>query len=153
MISIKQSIMTISMVYMTAFGVNASEFNKEEFACLAKNVYFEARGESELGQRAVAWVTLNRVGKEGFPSTICGVVHHEDQFVWVRDQKSNTPKDIMAWADAIIVAKKVYDEFNSGGFDPTEGAVMFHGAHIEPYWSVSFERTTRIDNHIFYKES
>lgn len=43
--------------------------------CLAEAVYFEARGESEDGQKAVAQVVLNRVRHPAFPKTVCGVVH------------------------------------------------------------------------------
>src|SRR5262245_13587588 len=41
--------------------------------CLARNVYFEARGEPLAGQYAVAEVTLNRRGTAGFPRTVCEV--------------------------------------------------------------------------------
>jgi hypothetical protein len=37
-----------------------------ELDCLAKTVYFEARGEKEKGQRAVAAVVLNRVKSSRF---------------------------------------------------------------------------------------
>jgi spore germination cell wall hydrolase CwlJ-like protein len=43
--------------------------------CLAEAVYFEARGEPEEGQRAVAQVVLNRVRHPAFPKSVCGVVH------------------------------------------------------------------------------
>ena len=35
--------------------------DQEEVACLAINIYHEARGESSEGKIAVAFVTLNRV--------------------------------------------------------------------------------------------
>lgn len=54
-----------------------------EVDCLAKNIYHEARGESELGQKAVAWVTLNRTENPSFPDTVCGVVLQSHQFSWV----------------------------------------------------------------------
>jgi hypothetical protein len=43
--------------------------------CLAEAVYFEARGEPEAGQEAVAQVVLNRVRHPAFPKSVCGVVH------------------------------------------------------------------------------
>ena len=49
--------------------------NKQDVACLSKNIYFEARGEDTEGQVAVAHVTLNRVEHKNFPNTICEVVH------------------------------------------------------------------------------
>ena len=47
----------------------------KQISCLARNVYYEARGESLEGQKAVALVTLNRVENSMFPDTICGVVN------------------------------------------------------------------------------
>ena len=47
----------------------------EQVECIATNIYHEARNQSELGMRAVAWVTLNRVQHESYPNTACGVVY------------------------------------------------------------------------------
>ena len=52
----------------------AAATNGAALECLAKAVYFEARGEPLDGQRAVAEVILNRVDSPRFPSTVCGVV-------------------------------------------------------------------------------
>jgi spore germination cell wall hydrolase CwlJ-like protein len=43
--------------------------------CVAKAIYFEARGEPFEGQLAVANVINNRVKSSKFPNTHCGVVH------------------------------------------------------------------------------
>jgi len=43
------------------------DFAHEDTECLATNIYFEARGESYEGQKAVAFVTLNRVESNKFP--------------------------------------------------------------------------------------
>ena len=42
--------------------------------CLAEAIYYEARSESEDGQRAVAQVVLNRVRHPSYPGSVCGVV-------------------------------------------------------------------------------
>ena len=47
----------------------------KEIQCLARNIHYEARGESRRGQLAVAKVTLNRVESDLFPNSICGVVN------------------------------------------------------------------------------
>ena len=51
------------------------EIAQRETHCLATNIYFEARGESLEGKKAVAFVTLNRVESESFPNDICSVVY------------------------------------------------------------------------------
>ena len=35
--------------------------------------------------------------------------------------------------------------------DITEGATHYHADFVYPYWADSLNRTTTIDNHIFYK--
>ena len=57
---------------------------ERDVQCLARNIYFEARGESIEGQEAVALVTLNRVMDENYPDTVCEVVHQAQ-----RDRRGN----------------------------------------------------------------
>lgn len=127
-----------------------NQINEDELVCLAKNIYFEARSESNLGQRAVAWVTLNRVFSERYPNTICGVVWQEKQFSWTHDGKSDIPKDDTAWIKAKSLAILVLSRYQNS-IDPTDGATMFHAAYATPYWSSHYEEVVSIDNHIFYK--
>lgn len=54
-----------------------------EQECLAKNIWYESRGESKLGKTMVANVVRNRTnyGKP-FAITICSVVYQRSQFSW-----------------------------------------------------------------------
>jgi len=126
-------------------------FTRSELHCLALNVYFESRGESSLGQKAVAWVTLNRSYDSEYPDDICDVVYDGGQFVWTTDKYSNEPIDSVAWAQALHIA---YDILKSHKVknDPTDGAVMFHTLTSKPYWRKSYVVTAKIDGHIFYKK-
>jgi hypothetical protein len=45
----------------------------EQLMCIALAIYFEARGESSLGQWAVGNVVLNRVRDPRYPSDACAV--------------------------------------------------------------------------------
>ena len=124
-----------------------------EIECLAKTIYFEARGEPDSGQRAVAAVVLNRVRNPAFPDTICEVVHQggEDtrhcQFSWWCDGLSDEPRDQRAWTRAQRVARAML----LGAEDPTHGALYFHSVRVRPYWSASLDRTTRIGRHVYYR--
>lgn len=129
----------------------ADTTSKEELYCLAQNIYFEARGESHLGQTAVAWVTLNRVHSDLFPNTICKVVWEDSQFSWTADGKSDTPKDAVAWLEAKTVAVEVLETYKTSN-DPTEGSLFFHADYSNPYWNKKFDRVVEIDSHVFYKE-
>src|SRR5436190_23343356 len=52
--------------------------HNESLACLARNVYFEARGEPIAGQFAVAEVTMNRRASGRYSNTVCGVVYQKN---------------------------------------------------------------------------
>src|SRR5262245_54546256 len=124
-----------------------------ELDCLAKTIYFEARGESEKGQRAVAAVVLNRVRSSRFPDTICDVVHQggtasrDCQFSWWCDGLSDKPKDRKAWERAVAIARDVIN----GAPDPTKGALYFHETHVSPSWRTQLRRVATIGSHIYYR--
>jgi spore germination cell wall hydrolase CwlJ-like protein len=122
---------------------------EKDLECLVHNIYFESRGESALGQRAVAWVTLNRMFDEQFPNTICEVVWQNGKFSWTHDGKSDTPQDQAALEQAESMAQEVLENYFDRP-DPTEGSLYFHADHVRPAWRRSFNRVVQIDKHIFY---
>ena len=134
----------------------------EQTECLALNIYHESKGESELGQRAVAYVTLNRAHDDRYPDNICDVVkqarlgkdgqpkRNQCQFSWFCDGRSDEPTDKEAYAKAMFVASVVINTYGMS-FDPTMGATMYHAQSVNPGWSSSFKQTTEIENHIFYR--
>ncbi|ACI99337.1 cell wall hydrolase [Rhodospirillum centenum] len=120
--------------------------------CLAKAVYFEARGEPEKAQAAVAAVVLNRVEDPQFPDTPCDVVRQGGetppcQFSWWCDGRSDRPRDQDSWRQALRIA----DLVGSGTVeDPTGGALYFHHTRVSPSWSAVFEQVAEIGAHIYY---
>jgi N-acetylmuramoyl-L-alanine amidase len=138
-----------------------------ELDCLARNVYWEARSEGEKGQRAVAWVTLNRVAHPHYPKTVCGVVgqarvdsqgrplRNQCQFSWFCDGKPDDPRDASAWARAQQVAWEVMGKRDRGETqkDPTKGAVFYHATWMEqsPAWAETRKPTVQLGLHQFYK--
>ena len=78
----------------------------KQVECLAKNIYFEARNQSEYGKFAVANVTMNRVKDPRFPNTICDVVFQGPrvkkrvggcQFSWYCDGKPDKIYNKRLW--------------------------------------------------------
>ena len=138
-----------------------------ELECLARNVYWEARSESERGQRAVAWVTLNRVAHPHYPKTVCGVVaqartdptgrplRNQCQFSWYCDGKPDDPRDGSAWTRAQQIAGEVMGKRDRGEQhkDPTKGAVFYHATWMEqlPAWAETRKPTVQLGLHQFYK--
>ena len=129
--------------------------SEEEVECLARNIYFESRGESRLGKVAVAFVTKNRAESTQWPSTICGVVYQRHkrvcQFSWTCDAHPNTIKQAGVWSQALDIARDVLTSVITS--DPTNRAVFFHNNKVVPKWSRSskMSRTTKIGSHTFYR--
>ncbi len=125
--------------------------------CLARAVYFEARGESELGQLAVAKVILNRVKSSRFPNNICGVVYQGShrknscQFSFACDGQADVPKYGKPWRKAKLVAKRALSGSNDLRVIST--AMFYHADYVKPKWAGAMNRLIKIGSHIFYHDS
>ena len=123
-----------------------------QFECLAKALYFEARGEPVEGQVAVAEVVLNRVDSPRFPETICEVVHEARtrscQFSFMCDGKAETIRDDEAWATAARISRAMID---GAPRRLTGGATFFHAGFVRPFWAGKFALTAEIGGHLFYR--
>lgn len=116
---------------------------ERQVECLAKNIYFEARGEPRKGQLAVAHVTINRTKSSRFPDDVCSVVYAKKQFSWT----ANRPK---------IRNHELYAKFKDMAYaviqgetaDPTKGALYFHNTSVDPGWGKKIR--AKIGQHIFY---
>ncbi len=143
--------------YTDQLQVEAEQQRHADLACLARNVYFEARGESIAGQFAVAEVTMNRVESKRFPDTICAVVHEQR---WDRIRKrqvgafSWTELDYLAkpkgkpWERATAVAVAAYDSEEE---PRVPGALFYHAERITPRWSRTKKMVAKIGRHKFYR--
>lgn len=125
-----------------------------ELMCLAKAVYFEARGESEVGQLAVAQVVLNRVALPFYPNNICDVVFQNEarrnkcQFSFACDGRSDRPHQQAAWAEAIMLAKKA---MHGKRIKSVGEATHYHATYVSPHWVGEMVKQKRIGKHIFYR--
>jgi spore germination cell wall hydrolase CwlJ-like protein len=106
--------------------------------CVADTVYYEARGEGEIGMRAVAHVIYNRANKEGVSP--CIIVKRRGQFA----KGPSRPQDKL-WR----IAKQI--SINPG-WDLTRGATFFHNRSVRPYWIRSLKITFSFGGHIFYRK-
>ncbi|GMG84679.1 hypothetical protein LNKW23_38950 [Paralimibaculum aggregatum] len=125
-----------------------------EWACLAEALYFEARGESLLGQFAVAEVILNRVDSSRYPNSVCGVVSQgEDrgracQFSYRCDGQSDHPAERAAFER---VGKVAWVMLQGKPRILTDKATHYHALHVTPKWSRKLVRTAKIGEHMFYR--
>lgn len=117
-----------------------------ELRCLAGAVYFESRGESLVGQLAVAHVVINRAQSGRFPRSLCGVVHQKSQFSFVRGGRMPAVRNAAQWNNAVAIAQ-IAREGSWKNHAP--GALFFHARYVSPGWRKT--RIAQIDNHIFYR--
>jgi spore germination cell wall hydrolase CwlJ-like protein len=145
---------------ITKSEVQAVDLTGEEpldhaIACLARSIYWEARGEGDAGMESVANVVMNRLGHKGFPNTICGVVKQGReqgacQFSWWCDGRSDDAEEEKSYTNAQEIARKA---LNRQLTDRTGGALYFHKRGIAPNWSEEYMRTVEVGEHVFYKPS
>jgi len=123
--------------------------------CLANAIYFEARGEVERGQMAVAQVILNRAFSGYYPGNVCDVVyqnahrHLACQFTFACDNVRDVVNDQKAWSVATRVANEALD----GKFWlPEVGkATHYHATYVNPWWVRTMTKHSKLGIHIFYR--
>jgi spore germination cell wall hydrolase CwlJ-like protein len=151
-------------------GVSAMEKNRErpqyadlidpqrmssEQRCLAEAIYFEARGESEAGQAAVAQVVLNRVRSGLYPSTVCGVVYQNRhrykacQFSFACEGRALRITEAAAWRRAVRIAREVTE--GTTYLADVGGATHYHANYVRPYWAKRLKKMDVIGRHVFYQ--
>ncbi|WP_153770947.1 cell wall hydrolase [Labrenzia sp. CE80] len=132
-----------------------SVMEKKEQRCLAEGIYFEARGESEEGQIAVAQVVLNRVKNPAYPNSICGVVYQNKhkrnrcQFSFACDGIKDRITQPKSWKLAQRLAKEVI-----GGKQYSkmvDASTHYHANYVAPRWRKSMVKRGQVGLHIFYK--
>lgn len=134
----------------------------KQIACMAKNIFYEARGESILGQAAVAQVVMNRV-RYGFEKNPCAVVYQATtvkrdtddgveyvkicQFSWVCESKPELNKNNARYKQAERIAYEILANNKYADILP-KNTLFFHNASIDPGWS--YRKVATIGNHVFY---
>ena len=127
-----------------------------ERRCLAAGIYFEARGESTMGQLAVAEVILNRVESGEYPDSICGVVyqgatrHNNCQFSFACDGKVKVPHNRLAWRKSQRLARYIM----SGQLrrEIVGPSLFYHADYVRPAWSQHMVEVAKVGKHIFYRK-
>ncbi len=126
---------------------------EDAITCLARNIYWEAKGEGAIGMEAIANVVMNRLGHEGFPNRVCEIVKQGGefavcQFSWWCDGRPDSIKEDKPYSIAKEIARKA---LNRQLKDRTGGAMYFHHRNVTPSWSSEYILTAKIGEHLFYK--
>lgn len=155
--NLKPGVQFVSATDLSAPAIRMQEKALEgERRCLAAGIYFEARGESTLGQMAVAEVILNRVESGEYPDTICGVVyqgakrHNGCQFSFACDGKVEVPHNRLAWRKSQRLARYIM----SGQLrrEIVGQSLFYHADYVRPYWSQHMVEVAKVGRHIFYRK-
>ena len=122
---------------------------------MARTVYGEARGESDEGWAAVAWVIRNRAIKGGWwgdtPAHVCLCRH---QFsCWNKlDPNRQALADLSLAHPGYRKALRIVGEAMDapGGDDPTHGATHYHRIDVAPPWAGGKTPCMRLGRHVFF---
>lgn len=146
----RRTILLLAALLLSGVSCESHASFHEDVICMTKNIYYEARGESLLGQLAVANVTMNRVGKKGFMDTVCGVVYQPSQFSWTLEPEQPI-RNIKAWYTANRIAIEVLT-----GRTKYHATFATHYAHFtldgKKIWMHGMKRLGQIGSHVFYIE-
>ncbi len=140
------------------------ELTARERLCLAQAVYFEARGEPEAGQWAIARVVLNRVANGNYPGHVCDVVFQgasrrgHCQFSFACDGRSDVGGNgnrivRESWVKANLIADEAYRRYLQDR--PAVGelpasTLFFHARRVSPSWASAYQPVASIGAHVFY---
>ncbi|MGH8381310.1 cell wall hydrolase [Pseudomonas sp.] len=125
----------------------------DAITCMARSIYWESKGGKAADMEAVASVVMNRLGHDGFPDTVCGVVKQGSetgncQFSWWCDGRSDSVQEETRYAIAKEIARKA---LNRQLDDRTRGALYFHDRRVSPDWARAYVKTTETGDFLFYK--
>ena len=124
---------------------------------LARTIWGESRGESELGMQAVASVVLNRVKHQiWWGHDIISVCLKPWQFSCWNKNDPNLPKleavtdDDPQFEQALNIATNA---INGLLFDPTDGCDSYFDCRmpVPPSWAVNLTPKATIGHHVFYQ--
>jgi spore germination cell wall hydrolase CwlJ-like protein len=140
-----------SIVFRAAGAVD----QQRSLRCLAEAVYYEARSETEDGQRAVAQVVLNRVRHPAYPASVCGVVYQGPlragggcQFTFTCDGSLGLPPSGIAWLRAQRIAA---DALAGAVHAPVGHATHYHTQQVLPVWAYRLDKVAVVGSHSFYR--
>lgn len=127
------------------------KYTKKDVECLARNIYFEARGEDTVGQFAIAHVTINRVlvNRKKWGNSICEVVYAKKQFSWTTKKKLRYAKlKGKTWESSKSIA--IASLTQGIRVKDLEKALFYHASYVDPDWRDDRNRIKSIGTHIFY---
>lgn len=121
---------------------------EQQIKCLAVGLYYESRGESLHGQKAVADVVVNRALSRD--KSLCHVLAEKNQFHWdARKMYSPLPKGIEPQHGK---ARKIVAKLLMGKWKSSVGkSEFFLSGNVRPKWVRSMTLVKKVGGHRFYR--
>ena len=137
----------------------SSTVSSRDVRCLARGIYFEARGEPTRGKLAVGRVILNRVESRAYPNSVCRVVYQNDymrnrcQFSFACDGKPDVITDEETWREILAYAEWLLTH-QTGERHESElwTSTHYHADYVTPPWAKHLTLTGRVGHHLFYND-
>lgn len=138
--------------------INSYQLSSKQERCLFRNIWHEGRSQAALEQIWITQTTINRVGSEDFPDSICGVVHQKNAFSWYHQ----IPKNKHKVQPDNILEQKAYDQIkfvieitkllNTLDVDLTDGSLFYYKAGTKkPMYLKNATLIKVVGGHKFYK--
>jgi spore germination cell wall hydrolase CwlJ-like protein len=139
----------------TIYAPHFAGATPSERACLARGIYYEARGEPYDGQIAVAQVIINRARSKRWPNTICGVINQgvergeKCQFSFTCHPSSVAPHGEL-WDEANALATEVLA--GRAWLRELANVTHYHTTAVQPVWRLGLTELVTLGSHVFYSE-
>lgn len=151
-VAIADDVQNIKEAVMVEQDPAVIKYSKQDFDCLARNIYYEAGIEDRLGKVAVAQVTLNRVKTGYWGKNICKVVYSPAQFSWTKvKRRAWIPNIGPSWEESKRVAAEVLDQ--GLRIRTLRTSLFYHADYVSPKWRDDSKRITKVGRHIFYTQA
>ena len=123
----------------------------KQLDCLARNIFFEAGTENELGKYAVGQVTINRLYHGYWGNTLCEVIYAKGQFSWTNSRRlRNARVEGQNWEDSYRVAEAMLSGIRVRDL---ETALFYHADYVNPFWKMEETQIAKVGRHIFYEQA
>lgn len=155
-----KAVIAVVLLFTSAAFYSSSAPALTSLQCHTTNLYYEARGESKAGMKAIAAVVINRKNSGKYPKNDCMVIFQNKQFSWTQQQKFKdiqkllqgdisdlTDKDRQAYQQAVITAQTPVKELLKG---LPKGTLWYHARYANPRWSEKMKLVKVVGSHKFY---
>jgi spore germination cell wall hydrolase CwlJ-like protein len=130
-------------------NARVAQENKEA-SCMAKALYWEAKGETKKGMTMVGLVILNRTKSPKYANTVCGVIKERNAFQWYKHSKKNKPKEHSRYLLAQAVAKDLLSGKHNGKM--ASSVLWFKVCDHPSEFFTKLKMAQKIGQHCFYRE-